>query len=58
MNAPEMHGKKIVFSNDQLRGPDYASSDLFVMNADGSNEHRIVDDQQFAIGGDWSAGVR
>ena len=49
-------GRQIVFSSDERRGPDYASSDLFVMNADGTHAHRIVDDQQFAIGGDWSRG--
>jgi Tol biopolymer transport system component len=47
-------GRQIVFSSDQLRGPDFASGDLFVMHADGSHVRRIVDDQPQAIGGDWA----
>jgi Tol biopolymer transport system component len=35
-------GKHIVFISDKLRGPDFDRSDLFVMNADGTNQHRIV----------------
>jgi Tol biopolymer transport system component len=47
------NGRQIVFSSDQLRGPDFTSGDLFVMHTDGSHVRRIVDDQAQAIGGDW-----
>lgn len=51
-------GQQIVFSSDQLRGPDFDGLDLFVMKKDGSQQHRIVDDQPNAVGGDWSQGAR
>jgi Tol biopolymer transport system component len=46
-------GKHIVFTSDKLRGPDFDRGDLFVMNADGSNQHRIVGSVQ-AVTPDWS----
>ena len=49
-------GQKIVFTSDQLRGPDFDRTDLFVMKTDGTHVQRIVDDQPGAVGGDWSRG--
>lgn len=49
-------GQQIVFSSDQLRGPDFDRLDLFVMKTDGTHVRRIVDDQPNAVGGDWSRG--
>ena len=46
-------GKHIVFISDQLRGPGFERPDLFVMNADGSNVHRIVSSVP-AVTPDWS----
>lgn len=46
-------GRRIVFFSNQLRGPSFDRSDLFVMRADGSRAHRIVDDQPQAVGPDW-----
>jgi Tol biopolymer transport system component len=45
-------GKHIVFISDKLR-PAFDRSDLFVMNADGSNQHRIVSGVQAATP-DWA----
>jgi Tol biopolymer transport system component len=51
-------GQHIVFTSDQLRGPAFDRSDLFVMRTDGTHVRRIVDDQPNAVGGDWSRGER
>ena len=51
-------GRQIVFTSDQLRGPDFDRADLFVMNADGTQGHRIAEGQPNAVGGDWSRGER
>ena len=45
-------GSRIVFSSNQLSAdPDL--NDLFVMRADGTHQHRIVQGQPNAVGGDW-----
>ena len=46
-------GKHIVFISDHLRAPSFNRPDLFVMNADGSNVHRIVSSVP-AVTPDWS----
>ena len=51
-------GRQIVFTSDQLRGPDFDRADLFVMNTDGTQGHRIAEGQPNAVGGDWSRGER
>jgi Tol biopolymer transport system component len=47
-------GHRIVFSSDQLRGPDFSKVDLFAMRVDGSHAHRIARGRPHAVGGDWA----
>jgi TolB protein len=46
-------GRHIVYGSDQLRGPDFDHLDLFVMNTDGSQQHKILTAGQHAVGPDW-----
>ncbi len=52
-------GRQIVYSSDQLRGPDFENADLFVMNTDGSRQRPILQvDTGFAVGPDWQRAGR
>jgi TolB protein len=46
-------GRRIAYGSDQRRGPEFDHLDLFVMNTDGSNQHRILVADQSAVGPDW-----
>lgn len=47
-------GRQITYGSDELRGPTFDHLDLFVMNADGTHQHRILTATQNDVGGDWS----
>jgi Tol biopolymer transport system component/DNA-binding winged helix-turn-helix (wHTH) protein len=49
-------GSTIAFASNRDTGPPYNpyNLDIYVMNADGSNVRRIVDDPEFDVGPQWS----
>jgi Tol biopolymer transport system component/DNA-binding winged helix-turn-helix (wHTH) protein len=49
-------GSLIAFASNRDTGPPYNpyNLDIYVMNADGSNVRRIVDDPEFDVGPQWS----
>jgi Tol biopolymer transport system component len=51
-------GRHIVYGSDELRGLDFEHLDLFVMNSDGSHQHRILEAAQSAVGPDWERAGR
>lgn len=49
-------GARIAFASNRDTGPPYNpyNLDIYVMNADGSNVRRIVDDPEYDVGPQWS----